>query len=110
MHDAPTSFRKTIVAAAATGLAAIALVHAGQAALSGVLPTWFTTLLVALGWIVGLSLLVIALSGILVSFRHSSRQPGEEDLFFVLNRSRSEVALLDQRVRSIHLGFSRLRR
>ena len=110
MHAATTSYRKTIVASSVAGLAVIAVAHAGQTFVSTLLPALFVFSLSALGWVVGVLLLSIALGGLLVNFRHSKRERGEQDLFLTLNRARSEAALLDRTIRSRAVIFARLRR
>src|SRR3989442_15617544 len=110
MHAATTSYRKTIVASSVAGLAVIAVTYAGPTLVSAILPVWFVVLLTALGWVVGLLLLLVALGGLLVDFRYSGRERGEEDLFLALNRARSEAVLLDQTGGSKALKFPRLRR
>jgi len=110
MHAATTSYRKTIVASSVAGLAVIAVTYAGPTLVSAILPVWFVVLLTALGWVVGLLLLLVALGGLLVDFRYSGRERGEEDLFLALNRARSEAVSLDQTGRSKAVKFPRLRR
>jgi hypothetical protein len=110
MHAATASYRKTIVACSIAGLAVIAVTHAGQTLVYAILPVSFVVFLIVIGWVFGLLLLLVALGGLLVSFRYSGRERGEEDLFFVLNRTRSEAVLLDETGRSKALKFPRLRR
>src|SRR5881296_3497564 len=110
MHAATTSYRKTIVASSVAGLAVIAVTYAGPTLVSAILPVWFVVLLTALGWVVGLLLLLVALGGLLVNFRYTGRERGEEDLFLALNRARSEAVSLDQTGGSKALKFPRLRR
>jgi hypothetical protein len=88
----------------------IAVTHAGQTWVSTLLPVSFVVFLIALGWVVGMLLLLVALGGLLVDLRYSGRERGEEDLFSALNRARSEAVLLDQTVRSKAVKFPRLRR
>src|SRR5206468_11564860 len=110
MHAATTSYRKTIVASSVAGLAVIAVTHAGQTLVSAILPVGCVVLLAALGWVVGLLLLLVALGGLLVDFLYSGRERGEEDLFLALNRARLEAVSFDQTGRSKAVRFPRLRR
>ena len=109
MDAATTSYRKTVVASSVAGLAVIAVTHAGQTLVSAILPVSFVVFLIALGWVVGLLLLLVALGGLVVNFRYSGRERGKEDLFLTLNRARSEAAL-DETVRSKTVKFPRFRR
>lgn len=110
MFAGTTSYRKTIVASSVAGLAVIAVTHASQTFVSTLLPVLFVSSLSALGWVVGVLLLSIALGGLLANFRHSRLERGELDLFLVFNRARSEAALLDRTVRSRAVMFPKLRR
>jgi hypothetical protein len=110
MSAVTTSYRKTIVASSVAGLAVVAVTHAGQTFVSTLLPALFVFSLSALGWVVGVLPLSIALGGLLANFRHSTLERGGQDLFLAFNRARSEVALLDRTVRSRAVIFARLRR
>lgn len=110
MSAVTTSYRKTIVASSVAGVAVIAVAYAGQTRVSTLLPALFVFSLSALGWVVGVLLLSIAIGGLLAEFRHSRLERGELDLFLAFNKARSEAALLDGAVRSRPVMFPKLRR
>jgi len=101
MREAIASYRKTIVIALLAGTAIVAAVYAGQSFAPGIAPAPLVFLLALAGWIAGTMLLLVAAGGVLVTFRHASRERGEPDLFITLNAARSEAAL------SHHGGRSR---
>jgi len=109
MRAATTSYRKTIVASSVAALATIAATISGQTLMSAFLPISFMAFPIALGWLVATLLLLVALGGLLVTFRYSGRERGRQDLFLTLNRTRSEAALLDRAVRP-KVMFRSLRR
>jgi len=94
MHEAIASYRKTIVLSLCAGLVVLATAYAGQRFAPALIPTPLVLLFSTLGLVAGLALVLVALGGVLVSFRHSSRERGEQDLFLALNSARSESALL----------------
>jgi hypothetical protein len=110
MREAIASYRKTTVASFLAGLAVISAAYAGQRFAPAVVPAPLIFLLALLGWAGGLALLLVAAGGVLASFRHSSRERGEPDLFITLNAPRSESALLGQDGHGRSNGFSWLRR
>jgi len=110
MHEAIASYRKTTVASFLAGLAVISAAYAGQRFAPAVVPAALVFLLASLGWAGGLALLLVAAGGVLASFRHSSRERGEPDLFITLNAHRSESAMLGQDGHGGSNGFSWLRR
>jgi len=77
--------------------------YVGQRLAPALIPAPLALVLVALGWICGMSLLLVALGGVLVTFRHYSRERGEADLFITLNSARSETALFRHAGRSRNL-------
>jgi len=93
MRKALTSYRKSILAASVAALAVISVTLAGQTFAPALVPAPVVFSLAAAGWALGAVLLLVALGGLLVYFRHTSRERGEEDLFLALNRVRSEAAL-----------------
>ena len=109
MHEAIASYRKTTVASLLAGLAVISAAYVGQRLAPAVVPAPLIFLLALLGWAGGLALLLVAAGGVLASFRHSSRERGEPDLFITLNAHRSESALLGQDGHGRSNGFSWLR-
>ena len=94
MHEAIASYRKTILVSLLAGSIAVALAYAGQMFAPALIPAPLVLLLVILGWIAGAILLLVALGGMLVSYRHSRCERGERDLFLVLNSAKSEAAVL----------------
>lgn len=109
MHEAGRSYRKTMVAALAAGLAVIAATVVAQAFASAKAPILAVRLLAVLGWVAGSLFLIGAAGGVLVAFRHRRRESGDEDLFLALNKSRSEASLLHDGG-STHRALSGLRR
>jgi hypothetical protein len=110
VHEAIASYRKTAVASFLACLAIISAAYLGQRFAPALVPAPLVFLLALLGWIAGLALLLVALGGVLASFRHSSRERGEQDLFLALNSARSEAALLRHSSRSAAVLFPRIRR
>ena len=110
MQEAIASYRKTAVASLLACLALIAAAYLGQRFAPAIAPAPLVFLLASLGWIAGLTLLLVALGGVLAAFRHSSRERGEQDLFLALNSARSEAALLRRAGRSSSVMFPRIRR
>jgi hypothetical protein len=100
MHEAIASYRKTIVVSFLGGLTLITAAYLGQRFAPTPVPAPLVVLLAWLAWICGLGLLLVALGGMLVTFRHFSRERGEPDLFITLNSARSETALLHYAGRS----------
>ena len=100
MNEAMASYRKTIVISVLAGVTIVSAAYVGQKFAPAVIPAPLVLLLALLGWIAGITLLLVALGGLLVAFRHSSRQRGERDLFIALNSARSEAAVLSQAGRS----------
>jgi hypothetical protein len=94
MNEVTASYRKTTVSALLAGATIVAATYAGQKFAPASVPAPAVFLLALLGWISGLTLLLVALGGLVVAFRHSSRERGEEDLFIALNAARTEAALL----------------
>ena len=94
MHEAMESYRKTAVAAFLAGVTVVAATYAGYKLAPAPVPAPVVLLLAVLGWISGVTLLLVALGGLLVALRHSHQQRGEQDLFITLNSPRSETALL----------------
>src|SRR4051812_31702127 len=97
MHQAIESYRKTIAASSVAGLTIIAAAYIGHRLAAGIIPAPLVFLLALLGWSAGAMLLVVALGGVLVTFRHSSRERAEPDVFIALNASRSEATLVGRR-------------
>jgi len=110
VQEAIASYRKTAVASLLACLALIAAAYLGQRFAPAIAPAPLVFLLASLGWIAGLTLLLVALGGVLAAFRHSSRERGEQDLFLALNSARSEAALLRRAGRSSSVMFPRIRR
>ena len=110
MNEAIASYGKSTVAAFLAFVAIIATTYVAQRFAPAVVPAPLVLLLASLGWIAGLTLLLVALGGVLALFRHSSRERGEQDLFLALNSVRSEAALLGQANRSSSVMFARIRR
>ena len=110
MHEAIASYRKTVVLTLVAGLAVVAATYAGQRFGPASIPAPLVFLLAAAGWIAGVTLLLVALGGVLVTFRHASGERGERDLFITLNSARSEATLLDGTARSRTGAFAALRR
>ena len=107
MQEAIASYRKTAVASLLACLALIAAAYLGQRFAPAIAPAPLVFLLASLGWIAGLTLLLVALGGVLAAFRHSSRERGEQDLFLALNSARSEGALLRRAGRSVMFPWIR---
>jgi len=110
MQKALESYRKTIVISVVAGMMALAAAYADQRFAAALIPTPLVFLLAALGLIASVTLLLVALAGVLVSFRHSSRERGERDLFLAVNSPRSEAALLNKRGAPREAVFSAIRR
>jgi hypothetical protein len=110
MDQAIASYRKTIVLSLAAGVAVISAAYIGQRFAPAFVPAPLVLLLATLGWIAGVTLLLVALGGVVVSFRHSSQKRGERDLFITLNSARSEAALLGKAARSGSALLRRIRR
>jgi len=110
VHDAIASYRKTTVAAFLACLAIISAAYLGQRFAPAVVPAPLVFLLALLGWIAGVTLLLVALGGVLATYRHSARERGEQDLFLALNAVRSEAALLRRAGRFGGVVFPRIRR
>jgi hypothetical protein len=94
MNEVTASYRKTTVASLLAGVTVLAVTYASQKFAPAPVPAPAVFVLALLGWIVGVTLLLVALGGVLATLRHSSRERGEPDLFIALNSSRSEAALL----------------
>jgi len=73
VHDAIASYRKTTVAAFLACLAIISAAYLGQSFAPAVVPAPLVFLLALLGWIAGVTLLLVALGGVLATYRHSGR-------------------------------------
>jgi hypothetical protein len=99
MDQAAASYRKTTLIALVAGVAIVSAAHLGQRFAPAPVPAPLVVVLATLGWIAGVTLLVVALGGLVVAFRHSSQKRGERDLFITLNAARSETALLDKAAR-----------
>jgi hypothetical protein len=110
VHEAIASYRKTAVASFLACVALISAAYVGQRFAPAVVPAPLIFMLALLGWIAGVTLLLVALGGVLAAFRHSSRERGQQDLFLALNSARSEGALLRQAGRSSSVMFPRIRR
>jgi hypothetical protein len=110
VNEAIASYGKSTVAAFLAFVALIAATYVAQRFAPAVVPAPLVLVLASLGWIAGLTLLLVALGGVLAAFRHSSRERGQQDLFLALNSARSEAALLRQVGRSSTVRFPRIRR
>jgi len=93
VNEAIASYRKTIVISVLAGVTIASATYAGQRFAPALVPAPLVFLLALLGWACGVALLLVALGGVLVAFRHSSRERGERDLFIALNSARSEAAV-----------------
>ena len=103
MHEAIASYRKTIVISLLGGLTILVATYAGQRFAPAFIAAPLVFLLALLGWIAGVTLLLVALGGVLAIFRHLSRERGEPDLFITLNSARSETAPFHHAGRSRNL-------
>jgi hypothetical protein len=92
------------------GVALLSAAYAGQEFAPAPVPAPLVVALATLGWIAGVALLLVAVGGLLVIFRHSSQKRGESDLFIALNSARSEAALLRRAARSRNGFFRRILR
>jgi hypothetical protein len=110
VNEAIASYGKSTLAAFLACVAIVLAAYLGQRFAPEVVPAPIVFALALLGWIAGLTLLLVALGGVLAAFRHSSRERGEQDLFLALNSPRSEAALLRQAGRSGSVVFRRIRR
>ena len=110
MQKALRSYWKTIVVSVVAGTMALAAAYAGQRFAPTLIPLPLVFLLATLGLLAGVTLLLVALGGVLVSFRHSSRERGERDLYLAANFPRSEAALLNKRGAPRTAALSAIRR
>src|SRR6476620_10411287 len=101
MHEAIASYRKTTVISFLAAIAVIAAAYVGQRLAPALIPAPLILMLALLGWAAGSILLLVALGGVLVTWRTASRERGEPDLFITLNAARSEAALLRRTRRSM---------
>jgi hypothetical protein len=110
VREATASYRKTVILSFLGAFALIAAAYIGQRFAPPIVPQPLVFLLALLGWTCGLLLLMVAVGGVLVTFRHASQQRGEPDLFIALNSARSEAALLNRPGRSPGAVFTGVRR
>jgi hypothetical protein len=100
MDRAEASYRKTILISLVAGVTVISAAYLGERFAPAPVPAPLVLVLATLGWMAGVTLLLVALGGLVVTFRHSSQKRGERDLFIALNSARSEAALLGRAARS----------
>jgi hypothetical protein len=110
MSEAIASYRKTVILSLLGACALITAAYIGQRLAPPIVPQPLVFLLALLGWGCGLMLLLVAIGGLLATFRHSSRERGEQDLYITLNAARSEAALLSRAGRSRTSIFAEIRR
>ena len=110
MDHAVASYKKTTLISLMAGVAVMSAAYLGQRFAPAPVPAPLVLVLATLGWIAGVTLLLVALGGVVVTFRHSSQIRGEHDLFITLNSARAESALLGKAAHSSAAWFRGIRR
>lgn len=110
MDSASASFRKSIIASAALGVATLVGTYAASGLMRDLYGVSLVMMVAVTGTVIGLALLLVAVGGMVASRRQAQIGRGDADLFVAANHPRSEWTMSRTASRDVGIPLSSIRR